>query len=177
MNEVAPYDWQGFLTKRLETHGPGAPLGGLENSGWNLVYTDVMNEHQRAGETVDQEIDLEYSLGFQVHASGGEQSDRILEVITGSPADRAGLAPGMRLLAVNGRKWAPDLLRDAIRRAKASKESIQLLAENGDYFKTYEIDYHGGERYPHLQAIAGKTDVLGEIARMKAPPVALPTKY
>lgn len=177
MNEVTPYDWRGFFTERLNSHGPGAPLGGLANSGWKLVYTEAPNEHQRAGEVVDQEIDLEFSLGFQVHAPGGEQSDRLLDVIPGSPADRAGLAPGMRLIAVDGRKWTPELLRDAIRRAKTGKEPIQLLAENSDYFKTYQIEYHGGERYPHLEAIAGKSDVLGEIARMKAAPVALSNKY
>jgi hypothetical protein len=83
----------------------------------------------------------------------------------------------MRLIAVDGRKWSPELLRDAIRRAKSSKDPIQLLAENGDYFQSYSIDFHGGERYPHLQPIPGKPDVLAEIARMKAAPVALPTKY
>ncbi len=177
MNEIAPYDWRGFFVERLETHGPGAPLGGLENSGWKLVYTDVMNEHQRAGETVDQDVDVEFSLGIQVHVTGGEQSDHILDVVPGSPADLAGLAPGMRLIAVDGRKWTPDILRDAIRRAKASKSPIQLLAESDDYFRTYAVDYHQGERYPHLQPSAGKTDVLGEIAHMKAAPVALPTTY
>ena len=129
MNDVAAYDWRTFFRERLETHGPGAPLGGLENSGWKLVYTDVMNEHQRAGEVVDQDVDVEYSLGFQVHAPtpGSEQSDRILDVVPGSPSDRAGLATGMRIVAVDGRRWTPDILRDSIRRAKAGKEAIQLL--------------------------------------------------
>jgi len=105
---------------------------------------------------------------MDVHATGGEQSDRILDVVQGSPAARAGLAPGMRLVAVNGRKWTPDLLRDAIQRAKNSKEPIELLAENDDFFQSYKVDYHGGLKYPHLEAIPGKTDVLGEIAKMKA---------
>ncbi len=177
MNEIAPYDWRTFFTDRLNSHGPGAPLGGLENSGWKLVYTSEMNDHQRSGEIVDQEVDVEFSFGFQVHVTGGEQSDRILDVIPGSPADRAGLAPGMRLIAVDGRKWTPDVLRDAIRRSKTTKEPVALLAENGDYFRTYAIDYHGGERYPHLQPIEGKTDVLAEISRMRAAPVPLPTKF
>jgi hypothetical protein len=82
----------------------------------------------------------------------------------------------MQLVAVNGRKWAPDILRDAIRRAKDRKEPIELLAENGDYFRTYRIEYHGGERYPHLELISGKTDLLTEIVKMKAAPVAAPTK-
>jgi hypothetical protein len=80
-------------------------------------------------------------------------------------------------VAVNGRKWTPELLRDAIRQTKNTKLPLELLAESGDYFQTYHVDYHGGERYPHLEAIGGKSDVLSEIARMKAPPVALPTNY
>lgn len=177
MNEVTPYDWRGFFTQRLDSHGPGAPLEGLESSGWKLVYTEEMNEHQRSGEIVDQLVDVEFSLGFQVHTPGGEQSDRLLDVIPGSPADRAGLASGMRLIAVNGRKWTPDNLREAIRRSKTNKEPVQLLAENGDYYKTYTLEYHGGERYPHLQPVDGKADVLGEIAHMKASPVSMPSKY
>ena len=168
MNEVTPYDWTSFFTERLTTHGPGAPLGGVVNSGWKLVFTETMNEHQRSEEIVSQEVDVQYSLGFHVHATGGEESDRILDVIPGSPADKAGLAPGMHLLAVNGRRWTPELLRDAIKRAKYNKEPIELLAENNDYFQTFRVEYHGGEKYPHLEAIGGKTDVLGEIARMKA---------
>jgi len=177
MNGVAPYDWRGFFTERLETHGPGAPLGGLENSGWKLVFTELMNDHQRSEELTDQEVDVQYSLGFLVHLPGGEQSDRLLEVVHGSPADLAGLAPGMQLIAVNGRKWTPEVLLDAIRRARTSKDPIELLLESGDYFQTYRIDYHGGERYPHLEAVEGKPDILADISRRKAPAVPLPSTY
>jgi len=177
VQEVAPYDWRGFFTERLTSHGPGAPLGGLQNSGWKLVFTETMNEHQRSEETVDQEVDVQFSLGLLLHAPGGEQGDHVLDVMAGSPADRAGLAPGMRLLAVNGRRWTPEILRDAIKQAKGGKEPIEVLVESGDYFKSYAINYHGGERYPHLEAISGKNDVLEEIARMKAATVALPAKY
>ena len=177
MHEVTPYDWRGFFTERLTSHGPGAPLGGLQNSGWKLVFTETMNEHQRSEEITDQEMDVQFSLGFEVHGPGGEQSERILDVIPGSPADRAGLAPGMQLIAVNGRRWTPELLRDAIRQAKTSKAPIEVLAESGDYFKSYSVDYHGGERYPHLEAIGGKNDVLADITGMKAAAVALPANY
>jgi hypothetical protein len=78
----------------------------------------------------------------------------------------------MKLLAVNGRKWNPDDLHAAIRQANRGREPIELLIENEDFFRTYQVDYHGGERYPHLERIAAKPDLLGEIAKMKAPPVA-----
>jgi predicted metalloprotease with PDZ domain len=177
LNEIEKYDWRDFFTKRLESHGPDAPLGGIENSGWKLVFTDAQNEYERINEAATQVVELQYSLGILLHAPGGDDGDHFLDVIPGSPAANAGLAPGMRLIAVNGRKWTPDLLRDAIARAKSSKDPIELLVENGDFYQTYRIDYHGGERYPHLEPLSGKTDLLTEIAKMKAPPVPVPTNY
>lgn len=176
LSGVASYDWREFFSQRLRSHGPGAPLGGLENSGWKLTFTDAVNEFERITEVTEQEVNLQFSLGFYVHASGGDDGDHILDVIPGSPAAKAGIVPGMRLVAVNSRRWSPDILREAIRQAKNSKDPIELLAQNGDFFQTYRIDYHGGERYPHLEPISGKPDMLEEIARMKAAPVPAPTE-
>jgi len=64
MNAVGPYDWKKFFGERIHSHGPGAPLGGLENSGWKLVFTEVMNDHQRSKEETDHVTDLSFSLGF-----------------------------------------------------------------------------------------------------------------
>ena len=111
-----------------------------------------------------------FSLGFAAQGLVGDDANSIAEVISGSPAARAGVAPGMKLIAVNGRKWSPDLLRVAIRDAKNTKEPIELLLENDEFFHTFAVDYHGGERYPHLEATRG-TDVLSEIARRRAPEV------
>jgi predicted metalloprotease with PDZ domain len=171
MQETAAYDWRAFFTERLTSHGPGAPLGGIENSGWKLVYNETMNEHQRAEEEVGHQTDLQFSLGLVVHDPAGEDANEIMDVIPGSVAAQAGIAPGMKLVAVNGRKWTPELLRDAIRRAKGGSEPIELLVENEGYFQAYRLNYHGGERYPHLVRINGQPDLLTEIAKMKAPPV------
>lgn len=171
MQETAPYDWKGFFTERLNTQGPGAPLGGLENSGWRLVFNDTMNELQLAYEMGLHVTDLQFSLGMIVRNAESDDPNAIVDVIPGSPAAQAGIAPDMRLVAVNGRKWTPQILRQAIQQAKTSKEPIELLLENEEYFHSYRIDYHGGELYPHLESIAGKPDVLLEIAKMKAPAV------
>jgi hypothetical protein len=40
-----------------------------------------------------------------------------------------------------------------------------LVAKNGDYFSTHKVDYRGGERYPHLERMNGKPDLLMEIVR------------
>jgi predicted metalloprotease with PDZ domain len=98
-------------------------------------------------------------------------------VIPGSAAAKAGLAPGMRLVAVDDRKWSPEILREAIRHAKIDPHPIELLAENGDFYQTYRVDYHGGERFAHLEQSDGKPDLLADIAKMKAPAVPAPTNY
>jgi len=171
MNAIAPYDWRKFFEERIHSLGPGAPLGGLENSGWKLTYSEVLNEHQRADEESSHITDVEFSLGFSVHAAGGDDANSIVDVIPGSPAAKAGLAPGMHLVAVNGRRWSPDGLREAIRAAKNSSNPIELLAENDDYYHNFSVNYHGGERYPHLSS-SGGADVLSAIAKRRAAEVA-----
>lgn len=166
MNSVALYDWKKFFEERIHSHGPGAPLDGLENSGWKLSYSEVLNDHERADENATRVVNVKFSLGFSVHAAGGDDSNSIVDVIPGSPAALAGLAPAMKLIAVNGRRWSPETLREAIRAAKNSKEPIELLTENDDYFHTCALDYHGGERYPHLVSTAG-ADLLSAIAKRR----------
>ena len=56
---------------------------------------------------------------------------------------------------------------DAIKAAKGTTAPIDLLIENTDYYKTYKIDYHGGEKYPHLVRDESKPDLLTEIMKAK----------
>lgn len=162
LNQVAPYDWRGFWTERLSNHGPGAPLAGLEGSGWKLVYDETRSGLVRAYEDDDNReiVDALYSIGLHLRA-GGE----IVDTIEGMPAAQAGVGPGMKLVAVNGRKFSGDVLRDALREGKSSSTALELLVENSDYYKLYKIDYHGGERYPHLVRDGSKIDLLSEIIK------------
>jgi predicted metalloprotease with PDZ domain len=92
-----------------------------------------------------------------------EGDGRIVDTIEGMPAAKAGIGPGMKVIAVNGRKFSEDVLRDALKTGKSSSEPLRVLVENTDYFKTYNLDYHGGEKYPHLVRDESKPDLLGEI--------------
>jgi predicted metalloprotease with PDZ domain len=164
LNQVVPYDWARLLRERLDSKSAHAPLGGIENGGWKLVYTDQKNSTMEAQEKAGEALDLSFSLGM-IATKDGELRD----VIPGSPAYAAGLAPGMKVIAVNGRRWSKDAMRAALRAAVHSQTPIALLAENADYFKTYQVDYHGGEQYPHLVRVESQTDVLGEIVTPQAP--------
>jgi predicted metalloprotease with PDZ domain len=105
-------------------------------------------------------VSAEYSIGLALKEEG-----EIVDVIHDSPAARAGIGPGMRLIAVNGKKFTRDVLHDALREGKNASQPLQLLVENTDYYKTYPIDYHGGEKYPHLERDPSKPDLLDQIIK------------
>ena len=162
LNQVAPYDWRGFWTERLTNHGPGAPLGGIEGSGWKLVYDDTPSEMLSNSASMSRFVPSATALGLELRDDGG-----INDTIEGAFAAKAGIGPGMKVVAVNGRRFSPEILRDAIKTAKNSTGPIELLVENTDYYKTYKIDYHGGETYPHLGRDDSKPDLLSDILRAK----------
>jgi predicted metalloprotease with PDZ domain len=158
LNQVVSYDWRGFWTERLTNHGPGAPVGGIEGSGWKVVYDESPSGMDRGSEGGGRFIDVAYSIGIELREDG-----TITDTIEGMPAALAGIGPGMKLIAVNGRHYSAEVLRDALRAGKSSTAPLELLVENTDYFKTYALDYHGGERYPHLVRDGSKPDLLSEI--------------
>jgi len=159
LNSIVPYDWSAFLHERLTTKSPNAPLGGIVGGGYKLDYTDQPNEYGRALETRDKGVNAWYSLGL-VTAEGA-----IRDVLVGSLAYKAGLGPGMKLVAVNSRKASEELLHAAIREAKTSKEPIELIVENAGYFKIVKLDYHDGEKYPHLVRQPTAPALLDEILK------------
>jgi predicted metalloprotease with PDZ domain len=164
LNQVVPYDWAKLLRERLDSKSAHAPLGGIDKGGWKLVYTDQKNATMEAQEKAGEALDLSFSLGL-IAAKDGELRD----VIPGSPAYAAGLGPGMKVVAVNGRRWSKDVMRAALRASLHGQTPIALLAENGEYFNTYQVDYHGGEQYPHLVRVEGQSDVLSDIIAPLAP--------
>src|SRR5579871_3036459 len=162
LNQVVAYDWRGFWNERLTNHGPGAPLGGIEGSGWKVVYDETPSELESAAAGLYHPATATFSLGLELRDDG-----EIVDTTEGMPAAKAGIGPGMKIIAVNGHRFSNEVLHEAIRAAKNSSEPIALLVENTDYFKTYKIDYHGGEQHPHLVREEAKPDLLSDILRAK----------
>jgi predicted metalloprotease with PDZ domain len=160
LNEVAPYDWAGLLRERVAATSKHAPLGGIERGGWKLVYNDKPNLLTEAAEKLAKFADFSYSLGFFAGEDG-----KLGDVIVGSPAYQAGLGPGMKLIAVNGRKRSPEILHAALKAARGSDQPIELLVENAQYFKIYSVAYHDGEKNPHLERVPEQPDILGDILK------------
>ncbi len=162
LNQVAPYDWRAFWTERLTNHGPRAPLGGVEGSGWKLVYDGTPSELDRAESSDGKKMDARYSLGLSLSDEGV-----VRDTIEGMIAAKAGIGPGMKIVAVNGRKLSSDVWRDAIRTSKNSSSPIELIVENTEYYRVVKLDYHGGEKYAHLIRDESKPDLLSEIYKAK----------
>jgi len=113
-----------------------------------------------AREKISEALDLSFSLGMIVSKEGA-----LIDVIPGSPAYAAGAGAGMKLMGVNGRKYSKDVMRIALHASLTSQQPITLLVENGEYFSTLQVNYHGGNRYPHLVRNEGQPDLLGEIIK------------
>ncbi len=160
LNSVVPYDWAGFLRERLTSKSPHAPLDGIENGGYMLVYTDVPNDYTQAMMTVSGMTQAWWSIGLDVASDG-----RIGDVLIGSPSDKAKLGPGMQIIAVNGRQYSGSLLNDAIRDATGNTNPISLIVANTGTYKVIGIDYHDGLRYPHLERVEGTPDRLDDILK------------
>jgi predicted metalloprotease with PDZ domain len=164
LSDIAPYDWAKLLRERVGTTSTHAPLGGIERGGWKLIYNGTPNLLEEAAEKVAKFADFSYSLGFLIQKDG-----KLEDVILGSPAYQSGIGPGMKLLAVNGRKWTPEILRDAVKAAQGNAKSIDLLVENAQFFKTYSVNYHDGEKNPHLERVADQPDLLDDILKPMTP--------
>ncbi|TAM24188.1 MAG: M61 family peptidase [Rhodanobacter sp.] len=161
LNGIAPYDWAKYLRTRLDGHGP--LIGGIESHGWKLVYTDKPSAVEKMIEAQSHAADLAYSLGLTIGKGGS-----IDDVLWDGPAFKAGMSPGMTVIAVNGRDYDADGLERAIAAAAQDKsQPIELLVKNFDEYKTLRIDYHGGLKYPRLVRDTGEPDTLDALLKAR----------
>ncbi len=160
LNAVVPYDWAGFLRKRLDSNEFHAPeIGGIDAlSGYKLVYVDHPNYWSLLGESQSSSIDTRFSLGLVITSEA-----KVADVIVGGVADKAGFGPGMKIIALNGRSYTPGLLRAAIKEARGKGPALEFIVENTGYFKVIRLEYHDGEKYPDLQRVDGTPARLDDI--------------
>ncbi|MDE3032807.1 MAG: M61 family metallopeptidase, partial [Acidobacteriota bacterium] len=161
LDSLEPFGWAAFLRDRLDGHGPW--IHGFEAHGWKLVYTDKPSAEAKAMEAARHGVDLTYSLGLSVAPTGA-----LVDVLWDGPAFKAGLAPGMSLVAVNGHAFSADALRAAVTAAAQDpRATIALLVKNFDEFKTIQVAYHGGLQYPHLVRDPSRPDTLTDLLKAR----------
>jgi predicted metalloprotease with PDZ domain len=159
---VARLDWGGFVRARVFSIEPDAPFAGIERSGWKVAYTPEHTEWIRAYEKARRLADLRASIGLLLEDEHEQNKIGILDVVPGSAADKAGVAPGTRLVAVNGRRATADRVRTAVAET-ARGGKLELLVENAESFTTHALQYTGGLRYPRLVRDESRPDALSRI--------------
>ena len=159
LNEIQPHDWAAFLHERVDNVRPQAPLDGFTRGGYRLTYTDTPGDWFKSFEKARKLTDLTYSGGFILGKEG-----EVIEVIWDGAAFNAGLTVGSKVLAVNGRALEIEPLKAAL---KAGKSPLSLLVKTGDRFRTLELQYTNGLRYPHLERIGNGPASLDEILKPK----------
>jgi predicted metalloprotease with PDZ domain len=162
LDKVKPYDWATFLHTWVDGTGDQVPLlSGIEASGWKLVYTDNPSAYESAlenvgmGELEGHGINAMFSIGMFLSTDG-----RVEDVLWNGPSFMAGLAPGMKLVSIDGHAWSAQVLHDAIATAQTGKQALKIQARSDGAVETYTVDYDGGLKYPHLVREQGKTDYL-----------------
>lgn len=145
LNSVQAYDWATFLHTRLNGHGPGAPLDGIQRGGYKLVFTETPSEFYEGSETSREVTDLTYSVGMIIAAEGV-----VSAVQWEGPAFNEGLTVGNQIIAIDEVEFDVEHLKRAITDAKQKGTAIDILIKDDDRYRTISIEYRGGLRYPHL---------------------------
>jgi predicted metalloprotease with PDZ domain len=154
LNQVQPYDWRGYLQRKVYDLAAEPPLEGITQGGYRLIYTPEPTRWIKNLEARAENNDLTYSGGFVVGNDG-----KISSVLWDSPAFNAGLTVGSQILAVNGRTFKPDALKQAIRNA-VSGPAPELLIKDGDLHRNVKLDWRGGLRYPRLDKVGSARGTL-----------------
>ena len=164
LNRVQPYDWAGFLHERVDAVNADAPSAGVTRGGYRLVFTDKASDLYKTSEQLAKLTTLTYSVGLSVDKDG-----KIKSVLWNGPAFKAGLAPGMQIVAVNDLAFDPDRFKETIKATQHSTAAMSLLVREGDLFRAMKLDYHDGLRYPHLERIPGQPALLDAILAPRKP--------
>lgn len=161
LHDVYAYDWHGFFERYVYQVSEHPPTDMIGRAGWRLVWNAKPNRYIAARDRLRHASTRWYDLGFKLGSHGV-----VSDVRYGSPAWNSGLAAHAVVAAVNGRDFEggkAELLEDAIKAAQHGNGKIELLVHGGGRYRTLTLNYSGGLRYPHLERVTTKPDMLAKI--------------
>jgi predicted metalloprotease with PDZ domain len=164
LNAVQPYDWAKFLDTKLRQPGQPAPLTGLEKGGYKLVWKEEPNIFDKESMKESNVFNLTHSLGITLNKDA-----TVTSVMWNSPAFKANIVSGAKIIAVDGYAYSKDGLTSAIKAAKDNKTPVRLLIERNKRYTQIDIAYSGGLRYPHLEAIGQGETAIDRLLSSRRP--------
>jgi predicted metalloprotease with PDZ domain len=158
LNAVVPYNWKSLLLQRVTETADKAPLNGFSQGGWRVTLGEKPSSFEKAAQGLRKRSDQSSSIGLSLGPDG-----EVGDVVLGTPAYKAGIGPGMKIIAVNTRRFSSKVLDEALTASKSPGQAITLLVEDGDFYRTFKLDYHGGAKHAHLERLKDQPDLLTKI--------------
>ena len=134
----------------------------IETLGYRIQFGPKPSEYLTDREKDQKSVNATASLGLSVGEDG-----KVIAIVPGGVADKAGIAPAMTISGVNDRKFSGQRLKDAIADS-TTRQKVDLLVLDGDVFKSIVLNYAEGPKYLELTRVAERSDFLGEIGKPTA---------
>jgi predicted metalloprotease with PDZ domain len=154
---LCDHDWDGMIRRRIESPQQTFDMQIAELLGYRMTLSQVRPSISESTFRLPAGADHYDSIGA-IFSPDGTVRDILLE----SPADRAKLVPGTKVLGINGRTFNPSRLNQAIIDS-ARSSAIELIVSDGDFIRTVELQYHDGLKYLTLVRDEAKPDLLETI--------------
>jgi len=164
LSELADFDWEPFLEKRVSQPLETLPLDVVGRCGYRIQYSnrppgEQMGRQSRGGGFAGGGVAAQDSIGLTFSGDG-----TIIDLVRGMPGDRAGFGPGMKVIGVNNKTFSRQRMLDALADS-VTRHKIEFLLIEGEDFRTLVLDYSGGPRYLELVRDPSKPDILAEILK------------
>jgi predicted metalloprotease with PDZ domain len=161
LRELADFDWDTFFLRRTTQPLDALPLEVVGRCGYRLEYSthppNTASRIARGGGTGG--VSARDSIGLSFDGEG-----KVVDIVPGMAGDRSGMAPGMKVIGVNGKTFSAQRLLDALADS-VSRRKIEFLLVQGENFRTIVLEYADGPRYLELVRDTSKPDVLAEILK------------
>jgi predicted metalloprotease with PDZ domain len=161
LSELADFDWAPFLEKHVSQPLESLPLDVVKRCGYKIEYSskpppEQLGRRSRGDQGGVSALD---SIGLSFSGDG-----TISDITPGMAGDRAGFAPGMKVIGVNNKTFSRQRMLDALTDS-ISRRKIEFLLVEGEDFHTIVLNYSEGPRYLELVRDPSKPDLLAEILK------------
>ncbi len=161
LHGLADFDWDTFFLHRATQPLDALPTEVVGRCGYRLEYSthppNAASRIVRSGGAGG--VSARDSIGLSFDGEG-----KVVDIVPGMVGDRSGLAPGMKVIGVNGKTFSAQRLLDALADS-VKRRKIEFLLVQGELFRTIVLEYADGPRYLELVRDTSKPDLLAEILK------------
>ena len=165
LHELADFDWESFLLKRVAQPLDELPLEVVSRCGYKVQFSanEPPEQMSRKNQGTAGVSALD-SIGMSFGADG-----TVTEIMAGGIGDRAGFAHGMKIIGLSNKTFSRQRLLDSLAQS-VTNHKIEFLLADGEDLRTLVLDYSGGLRDLEVVRDDTRPDLLAEILKPVADP-------